>query len=195
MTVAIGIGATAGAAAGYLGGATDNMIMRLTDVMMSFPAILIAILVVIALDRDQWYPIMIAVGLINVPLFCRQVRATVLTIRGLDYVAASRAMGASQFHVLVKVILPATISPVIVLATLGLGVAILEVAGLAYLGIAGQPDDPEWGSMLASAKDHLSVSLWPIIVPGMAISLTVLGFNLLGDGLRDAVDPQSRNAD
>jgi peptide/nickel transport system permease protein len=150
MTVAIGIGATAGAAAGYLGGATDNMIMRLTDVMMSFPA---------------------------------------------DYVAASRAMGASQFHVLVKVILPATISPVIVLATLGLGVAILEVAGLAYLGIAGQPDDPEWGSMLASAKDHLSVSLWPIIVPGMAISLTVLGFNLLGDGLRDAVDPQSRNAD
>jgi peptide/nickel transport system permease protein len=91
--------------------------------------------------------------------------------------------------VLVKVILPAIVSPVIVLATLGLGVAVLEVAGLAYLGIAGQPDDPEWGSMLASSKDHMSVSLWPVIVPGAAISLTVLGFNLLGDGLRDALDP------
>jgi ABC-type dipeptide/oligopeptide/nickel transport system permease subunit len=192
MAVAIGIGATAGAIAGYVGGLTDNVIMRLVDVMMSFPAILIAILIVIALDRTEWYPIMIAVGLINVPLFCRQVRATVLTVRSLDYVAASRAMGASRTHVLLKVILPATMSPVIVLATLGLGVAVLEVAGLAFLGIAGQPDDAEWGSMLASAKDHMSVSLWPVFVPGIAISLTVLGFNLLGDGLRDALDPHLR---
>lgn len=192
MAVAIGVGALAGAIAGYVGGLTDNAIMRLVDVMMSFPAILIAILVVIAMDRTAWYPIMIAVGLINVPLFCRQVRATVLTVRSLDYVAASRAMGGSQAHVLLKVILPATVNPVIVLATLGLGVAVLEVAGLAFLGIAGQPDDAEWGSMLASAKDHMSVSLWPVFAPGIAISLTVLGFNLLGDGLRDALDPHVR---
>jgi peptide/nickel transport system permease protein len=193
MAVAIGVGATAGAVAGYAGGAVDNGIMRLADVMLSFPAILIAILIVIALDRSEWYPIMIAVGLINVPLFCRQVRASVLTIREMEYVDASRAMGASQSHLLLKVILPATVNPVIVLATLGLGVAVLEVAGLAFLGIAGQPDDAEWGSMLATAKGHMSVSLWPVVVPGVAISLTVLGFNLLGDGLRDALDPQMQS--
>lgn len=190
IALAIAVGVTIGVVAGYAGGWIDAAIMRAIDLLLSFPGILIAILVVLALDRASWTPIMIAVGVINIPVFARQVRATVLTVRSLDYVVASEAMGASSAHVLVRVILPAVVSPVIVLATLGLGTAVLEVAGLSFLGIAGQPDDPEWGTMLAVAKNFLAASFWPALAPGVAISLTVLGFNLLGDGLRDALDPQ-----
>ena len=189
IALAIACGATAGLIAGYSGGWVDGIIMRTIDIMLSFPGILVAILIVMASSQTSWVPIMIAVGVINIPAFCRQVRATVISTRGLDYVVASRAMGASTFHILRKVLLPSVVSPIIVLATLGLGTAVLEVAGLSYLGIAGQPDDAEWGSMLAAAKEHLSSSLWPVLAPGIAISMTVLGFNLLGDGLRDALDP------
>jgi peptide/nickel transport system permease protein len=188
--LAVLVGVSVGVAAGYAGGWTDALAMRGIDLVLSFPGILIAILVVLASDRASWTPIMVAVGVINIPVFARQVRATVLTVRSLDYVVASEAMGASSAHVLGRVILPAVVSPVIVLATLGLGTAVLEVAGLSFLGIAGQPDDPEWGTMLAVAKNFLAASFWPALAPGAAISLTVLGFNLLGDGLRDALDPR-----
>ena len=190
MTLAMAVGALAGLVAGYAGGWLDGVIMRAVDILLSFPGILIAILVVMATSRTSWMPIMIAVGVMNVPMFCRQVRATVLTVRHLEFVVASRAMGASPWHILRTGILPAAISPIVVLATLGFGAAILEVAGLSFLGIGGQPDDAEWGSMLAAARQYLTRSLWPALAPGVAISLTVLGFNLLGDALRDALDPQ-----
>ena len=190
MALAVVIGATAGLIAGYSGGWLDTVIMRAVDILLSFPGILIAILVVMATSRTSWFPIMVAVGVMNIPVFCRQIRATVLTVRHLDYVVASRAMGASGFHILWRGILPAAISPIVVLVTLGFGAAILEVAGLSFLGIGGQPDDAEWGSMLAAARQYLTRSFWPALAPGAAISLTVLGFNLLGDALRDALDPQ-----
>jgi len=193
MALAVTIGAIAGGCAGYFGGWIETGIMRTIDIMLSFPGILIAILVVLASDRSSWTPIMVAVGIINIPVFTRQIRASVLTIREQEYVAASRAMGASPLHLLAKVVLPATLSPMLVLATLGLGTAVLEVAGLSFLGIAGQPDDPEWGTMLAVAKNFLNVSIWPALAAGFSISLTVLGFNLLGDGLRDAFDPRLRD--
>ncbi|MEQ8788552.1 MAG: ABC transporter permease [Pirellulaceae bacterium] len=189
ITLAVVIGATAGALSGYFGGWLDATIMRTIDVALAFPSILIALLVAMAL-QPGWIAVMIAVGLINVPAFARQVRATVLTVRSTEYVLAARAMGASPWHILRTAVLPAIVNPVVVLGTLGLGSAILEVAGLAFLGIAGDPTEAEWGSMLAKAKDHISASIWPALGPGVAISLTVLGFNLLGDGLRDALDPR-----
>jgi peptide/nickel transport system permease protein len=133
----------------------------------------------------------IAVGLINVPLFARQVRATVLTVAQLDYVLASRALGASSWHVITRAILPSLISPVVVLGSLSLGTAILEVAGLSFLGLGGDPTIAEWGAMLTRAKTYWNSNPWLALGPGIAISMTVLGFNLLGDGLRDALDPRS----
>ncbi len=190
IAMAVLLGVSAGLVAGYYGGWRDAVVMRSVDLVLSFPGILIAILVVLVAGRSSWTPIIVAVAILNVPVFARQVRATVLTVRRLDYVVASEAMGASHRHLLGQVILPAVVSPVIVLATLGIGTAVLEVAGLSFLGIAGQPDDPEWGTMLAVAKGFLSASFWPALAPGVAISVTVLGFNLLGDGLRDALDPR-----
>jgi peptide/nickel transport system permease protein len=189
VALAIAVGATAGAVAGYWGGWLDLLVMRLFDIWQAFPSILVALLVVVALPPG-WTAVMLAVGLINVPIFCRQVRATVITIRHLDYVTAARAAGAGSPYILARVVLPSLVNPIVVLATLGLGTAILEVAALSFLGIAGQPDDPEWGNMLKDAKNTLRSSIWLAIAPGAAISLAVLGFNLLGDGLRDALDPR-----
>jgi peptide/nickel transport system permease protein len=189
IALAIAIGVPLGAIAGYAGGWIDAWLMRSIDVALAFPSILVALLVASALEPG-WGAVIIAVGLINVPVFARQIRSTILTMRDLDYVIASRSMGAGFFHVLSYVLLPGIVNPVIVLATLGLGSAILEVAGLSFLGIGGDPTEPEWGSMLRQAKEHLSASLWPALGPGLSISLSILGLNLLGDGLRDALDPQ-----
>lgn len=189
VLLAVALGAPAGAAAGYYGGWIDTWIMRSIDVVLAFPSILIALLAMVAL-RPGWTAVVLAVALINVPIFARQVRATVLSVRELDYVLAAQALGAGPWYILTRVLLPSLVSPVVVLATLGLGSAILEVAGLAFLGIAGDPTIPEWGSMLSEAKEFLNASLWPALAPGAAISLTILGFNLLGDGLRDALDPR-----
>ena len=188
VSIAIAIGGPAGAVAGYFGGWTDTLVMRAIDVLLTFPGILVAMLVVVSIG-PSWEGVMLAVGLINIPVFCRQVRATVLTVRNLEYVDAARAVGASTPYILTRVIFPSLINPIVVLGTLGLGTAILEVAGLSFLGVAGEMDAAEWGSMLSEAKDHLSTTIWPALAPGVAISLTVVGFNLLGDGLRDALDP------
>jgi peptide/nickel transport system permease protein len=189
VLLAIFIGVPLGAVAGYCGGWIDQWLMRTVDVALAFPSILIALLVASALETG-WIAVIIAVGLINVPVFARQIRSTVLTLRELDYVLASRAMGASTSHVLIYSLLPGIASPVIVLSTLGLGSAILEVAGLSFLGIGGDPTNPEWGTMLRQAKEYLAVSYWPAIGPGVSISLAILGLNLLGDGLRDVLDPR-----
>ncbi len=190
ILMAVMIGGPWGALAGYFGGRTDALLMRSIDVALAFPSILIALLLAAAW-QPSWFTVIVAVGLINVPTFARQVRATVLTVTQLEYVVASRALGATTGHILTHAILPALVSPVVVLATLSLGTAILEVAGLAFLGLGGDPTAAEWGSMLSQAKDYWSSNIWFAIAPGIAISLTVLGFNLLGDGLRDALDPRS----
>ncbi len=190
ILLAVGVGVPIGALAGYCGGTIDAWLMRTIDVALAFPSILIALLVASAFEPG-WTAVIIAVGLINVPVFARQIRSTVLTLRDLDYVVASRALGATHWHILTFALLPGIISPLLVLATLGLGSAILEVAGLSFLGIGGDPTSPEWGAMLRQAKEHLSASIWPAAGPGLAISLSILGFNLLGDGLRDVLDPRA----
>jgi peptide/nickel transport system permease protein len=162
--------------------------MRTIDILLAFPSVLIA-LICAAAWRPGWPTVILAVGMINVPAFARQVRATVLTVRHLEYVTASRAFGATPFRILLTEILPSLISPVIVLVSLGIGAAILEVAGLSFLGLGGDPTEPEWGNMLAQAKDYWSKNKAFALGPGGAISLAVLGFNLLGDALRDAFDP------
>ncbi|MFI4873759.1 MAG: ABC transporter permease [Blastopirellula sp. JB062] len=189
IVLAIFIGVPLGAAAGYFPGAVDQAIMRSIDVVLAFPAILIALLVMAAL-APGWPAVIVAVGLINIPIFARQIRATTLTLRSHEYVTAAVAAGATTRHIFIWTLLPGLVGPLVVLATLGLGSAILEVAGLSFLGISGDPTTPEWGGMLAEAKNDLSTSVWPAIAPGFAISLTILGFNLLGDGLRDALDPR-----
>lgn len=188
IILAIAVGVPIGAVAGYCGGAIDAWLMRTVDVALAFPSILIALLVASAMEPG-WSAVIVAVGLINVPVFARQIRTTVLTMRDLDYVVASRAMGAGFWHILTYALLPGMVGPVIVLATLGLGSAVLEVAGLSFLGISGDPTEPEWGTMLRQAKDDLSQTIWPALGPGLAISLSILGFNILGDGLRDVMDP------
>lgn len=188
ISLAILIGAPLGTIAGYFGGRTDSLIMRAIDVALAFPSILIAFLVVAAY-RPGWLAVVLAVALINVPMIARQVRATVLATRQLEFVTASRALGATHAYVMMRVLAPAVLIPIVVLGTLGLGSAILEVAGLSFLGIGGDAADAEWGSMLNEAKDNFHVTIWPALGPGIAISLSILGFNLLGDGLRDAMDP------
>jgi peptide/nickel transport system permease protein len=189
IALAVALGAPMGAIAGYLGGRCDAALMRLVDVALAFPSILLALLVTTAVARG-WAAVIVSVGLINLPTFARQVRANVLGLRSLDYVQASRALGGSNWHILTRVVLPGLVSPVAVLATLGLGSAILEVAGLSFIGVGGDPTEPEWGAMLSQAKDFLGQSVWPALGPGIAISLSILGFNLLGDGLRDAIEPR-----
>ncbi len=189
IALAVALGAPMGAIAGYLGGRCDAALMRLVDVALAFPSILLALLVTTAVARG-WEAVIVSVGLINLPTFARQVRANVLGLRSLDYVQASRALGGSNWHILTRVVLPGLVSPVAVLATLGLGSAILEVAGLSFIGVGGDPTEPEWGAMLSQAKDFLGQSVWPALGPGIAISLSILGFNLLGDGLRDAIEPR-----
>ena len=162
--------------------------MRSLDVALAFPSVLIALLVAVMLPPG-WTRVILAVALINLPTVARQCRATVLTVRNLDYVLASRALGARSLRTLLRDILPSLIAPVITLATLGIGTAILEVAALSFLGIGGDPSEPEWGCMLAQSKSYWSHNPYAAIGPGAAITLTVLGFNLLGDALRDALDP------
>jgi len=190
IVLAVVLGTPVGAIAGYFGGRLDSLLMRAIDVALAFPSVLIALLVSAAYG-PSWAAVVIAVGLINVPVFARQVRATVLTVAQLDYVLASRAFGATSWHVVTREILPSLVSPVVVLASLSLGTAILEVAGLSFLGLGGDPTIAEWGAMLTRAKTYWNSNAWLAIGPGAAISLTVLGFNLLGDGLRDALDPRS----
>jgi peptide/nickel transport system permease protein len=193
VALAVAIGAPLGAVAGYYAGVLDSLIMRTLDVALTFPSVLIALLVSVSI-APGWTRVIIAVGLMNIPTIARQCRATVLTVRHLDYVLASRALGASSFRTLWREILPSLVAPVVTLATLGLGTAILEVAALSFLGIGGDPTEPEWGSMLSQSKSYWSKNPYAALGPGAAITLTVLGFNLLGDALRDALDPQSTHS-
>lgn len=188
VTIAILIGATIGAIAGYAAGWVDNLLMRIMDVVLGFPGFLLAIAIVAALGPGLRNTL-IALAIVTIPQYARVMRASVLSIKDIDYVAASRALGASSTRILLTRIAPNAITPLIVLGTLGIASAILEAAGLGFLGLGAQPPQAEWGTMLAANRNRVFSDPHLVFFPGLAIMITVLGFNLIGDGLRDAMDP------
>ena len=186
---AILVGTLIGAISGYLGGTSDNILMRLMDVLLAFPALLLAIAIVTAAGRSL-VNALIAIGIVSIPVYARIVRSTVITTRESDFVTASKALGESSFGILFRRIMPNSITPLIVAATLGIGGAVLEIAALAFIGVTGDVSNPEWGSIIGLEKDQIFRAPHIILIPGIAITITVLAFNLLGDGLRDALDPR-----
>jgi ABC-type dipeptide/oligopeptide/nickel transport system permease subunit len=188
VTLALVVGSALGALAGYVGGWLDNIIMRIMDVILGFPALLLAIAIVAVLGRGLRNALL-AIAIVTMPGYARVMRAQVLAIKESDFVAASRALGASAGQVLIRRIVPNAMTPLVVLATLGIATAILEAAGLSFLGLGAQPPMAEWGSMLASERNQVFTAPHLVFFPGLAIMITVLGFNLMGDGLRDALDP------
>ena len=186
---AIIVGTVLGAVSGYAGGWVDNVVMRLMDVLMAFPSLLLAIAIVNVLGRGLQNALL-AIAIVNIPIYARVVRASVLSIKEQDFVEASRALGAQPLRILFVRILPNALSPLIVQGTLGIAGAILSAAALSFLGLGAQPPTPEWGSMLGSERNQVFTAPHLVFYPGLAIMLTVLAFNLLGDGLRDALDPR-----
>jgi ABC-type dipeptide/oligopeptide/nickel transport system permease subunit len=191
ITFAIILGGIIGALAGYIGGWVDTLLMRIMDVLMAFPSLLLAIAIVTVLGTGL-INALLAIGIVSIPRFARLVRASVLSTKELDYVAASRALGASPMRLLFMRILPNSITPLIVQGTLGIATAILDAAALSFLGLGAEPPRPEWGLMLGEEKNSVFNAPHLLIFPGIAIMLTVLSFNLVGDGLRDALDPRLR---
>lgn len=194
--IAVGISAIVGGAfgaiAGYYGGKLDNFIMRVMDVLLAIPGILLAISIVAALGPGL-VNVMIAVGIGSVPQYARIVRASILSIRDQEFVEAARAVGANDFRIIMKHIIPNSLAPIIVQATLGVASAILSAAGLSFIGLGIQPPTPEWGAMLSTGRDYLRDHWHVATFPGLAIMITIFGLNLLGDGLRDALDPRLKN--
>ncbi len=186
---AIIIGTFLGAVGGYAGGWLDNLIMRFMDVLLAFPSFLLAIAIVSVLGRGLQNALL-AIGIVTIPVYARVVRASVLSVKEQEYVAASLALGGSHFHILFTRILPNAIPPLIVQGTLGIATAILDAAALSFLGLGAQPPTPEWGTMLGSERNQVFTAPHLVFFPGLAIMITVLSFNLLGDGLRDAIDPR-----
>jgi peptide/nickel transport system permease protein len=190
--IGLSIGMLIGGIAGYVGGVVDSVLMRCMDVMLAIPGLLFAIAIVAALQPGLWQ-IMVAVGIVNIPIFARLLRSSVLAQRENDFVLAARAVGVRKHVILTSHILPNAISPLIVQATLAMATAIIDVAGLAFLGLGTQdPSTPEWGAMLTDVNEYLQSAPFLAIVPGVAIVLSVLGFNMIGDGLREALDPKLR---
>lgn len=191
--VAVGIAASLGTAmgllAGYHGGVLDNILMRVVDVFLAFPVIVLAI-AIIAVLGPSLVNVMIALGLVAWTTYARVVRGQVLVVRELDFVQAARAVGAGDARIVVRHILPNTLAPIIVLATIGMATAIIAEAALSFLGLGVQPPTPSWGSMLNEGRAFLRMAPHISTFPGLAIMVTVLGFNFLGDGLRDALDPR-----
>ncbi|MCX6048925.1 MAG: ABC transporter permease [Chloroflexi bacterium] len=189
VAFAIVIGAFFGAIAGYLGGWTDNVIMRVMDVLLAFPSLILAIAIVTVLGPGLSNTLF-AIGIVSIPGYARITRASVLSIKELDYVTADRALGVPAMRILFYHILPNALTPLVVQATLGIAGAILSAAALSFLGLGAQPPTPEWGAMIGQERNQVFTAPHLIFFPGVALILTVLGFNLLGDGLRDALDPR-----
>jgi len=190
--MSLSFGLTMGMLAAYFGGKVDLFIMRIVDIMLSIPAILLAIVVVSILGPSLTNA-MIAIGIVGIPTYARVVRASVLTEREKEYVVASRINGSSNMRLMFKVILPNAATPIIVQSTMGFASAVLEAAGLSFLGLGAQPPTPEWGAMLSDSLQFIMSAPWMIFYPGLAIFLTVLGFNLMGDGLMDVLDPKLKD--
>ncbi len=189
VTFAIIIGGLLGAVAGFIGGWLDDLIMRTLDVLMAFPSLLLAIAIVAVLGPGL-INALLAIAIIEIPIFARVVRASVLSVKELDYVMASRAQGASEFRVLFTRIMPNALTPLIVQGTLGIASAILSAAALSFLGLGAEFPTPEWGLMLGEERNSVFNAPFLVFFPGFAIMVTVLSFNLIGDGLRDVLDPR-----
>jgi peptide/nickel transport system permease protein len=193
VAISLGLGTPLGALAGYKGGRLDALIMRSMDLLLAFPSILLAIAIVTVLGNNLTNA-MIAVGVVGIPIFARITRASVLSVKELEFVQAARTIGCSNARILWVHILPNCINPLVVQATLSLGTSVLDAAGLSFLGLGAKPPTPEWGTMLADTYRYYEQAPWLVLAPGLAILGMVLGFNLLGDGLRDALDPKTREA-
>jgi peptide/nickel transport system permease protein len=191
VVLAAAVGVAVGLAAGVLGGRVDDAIMRVADVQLAFPVIMLAIAIVAVVGTSR-AALVSVLALSGWVLYARTVRASVLTIRQLDYVEAARTLGASDLRVILLHILPNTLAPILVIGSSQFATMVLLESGLSFLGLGVQPPQPSWGAMLAEGRDYLSNAWWLATVPGMAISLVVLGANLLGDGLRDLLDPRLR---
>jgi peptide/nickel transport system permease protein len=195
--ISLGIGVPVGALAGYYGGWLESVLMRITDTFLSLPSLLVLILLSAILrevdaplfERNNVVTIGMVIGILAWMTFARLVRATFLTLRELDFVSATRALGGSDLRIIVKHILPNSIGPIIVEATLELGYAIIEESGLSFLGFGIQPPTPSWGNLLSNAQEHFTKYPWLAIFPGLMIFLTIISVNYIGDGLRDAFDP------
>jgi peptide/nickel transport system permease protein len=192
VTIAILIGVPLGLVSGFYGGLADRLLMRLVDLMLTFPGILLALVIIAILGPDLFHA-MLAVGISASPTYARVVRATVLSAKSQTYVEAARATGCTNARIMGRHILPNTVAPIIVLGTLGVAGAIIAAAALSYLGLGAGPPVPEWGALLSEGRNYLRVAWWMTTFPGLAIMTAVLSINLLGDGLRDALDPRLRN--
>lgn len=189
VCIALVTGGILGAIAGYFGGTVDNIIMRIMDIFLSIPILLLAIMIVAALGSSM-LNLMIAIGLASMPTFARIVRASVLSVKDQEFVEAARAIGAKNDHIILRHIMPNCLSPIIVQATLRVATAILSTASLSFISLGIQAPAPEWGAMLASGRAYIRDAPHIVIIPGLLIMITILSLNLLGDGLRDALDPK-----
>lgn len=192
VSISVVVGGFLGAIAGYFGGKLDNVIMRCMDVLLAIPSILLAISIAASLGPGL-INLMIAVGISSIPGYARLVRASTLSIRNIEYVEASKSVGASNLSIILKHIIPNCLSPVIVQATLGVAFAILTAASLSFIGLGIKPPQPEWGAMLSSGREFIRTHMHLTLFPGLAIMITILALNFLGDGLRDALDPKLKN--
>jgi peptide/nickel transport system permease protein len=190
VALALLLGSAVGLVAGFFRGRLDGALMRVMDVLLAFPSLLLALAVVGTLGPGLVNAV-IAIAIVDVPQYARLVRSVVLGTREEEYVQAARALGAGNGRLMLRHVLPSAIGPIVVQATLGVGFAILAIAGLSFLGLGVQPPVSDWGEMLARGRRYLPDATWLMLFPGLAVSLTVLGFNLLGDGLRDALDPRA----
>ncbi len=185
------IGVLLGVLAGFYGKWVDVIISRIFDIMLAFPSILLAIAIVAMLGPSLMNAL-IAIAIINIPIYGRLVRSRVISVKNEEYIMSARLLGMSNNRILFSHILPNCLTPIIVQGTLGIGTAIIEIAGLGFLGLGAQPGQPEWGKMLADSREFISTAPWTLIFPGISIMLIVLGFNMFGDGLRDALDPKMK---
>ena len=192
-TLSLTVGIFFGVIAGYVGGRTDTLIMRVMDVILAFPSLLLA-LVLVAVLGPGLINAMIAIALVLQPHFVRLTRAAVLSEKTKDYVVAAKVAGAKPLRLMFRTILPNCMAPLIVQATLSFSTAILDAAALGFLGMGAQPPTPEWGTMLAEAREFILRAWWVVTLPGLAILITVLAINLMGDGLRDALDPKLKRS-
>jgi len=189
VVLALAGGGAAGIASGYYGGPVDGLLMRVMDVIFAFPAVLLAIAIMAVAGTAVW-TVIVAIGVVYTPQFARVSRAGVLATRGLEYVEAAAAMGAGARRILLRHILPNISAPLIVQTSLSLSLAILTESALSFLGLGTQPPTPSWGNMLAESRRFMALAPWTAVFPGATIATVVLGFNLLGDGLRDLLDPR-----
>ena len=192
MLAAVAIGSIIGAIAGYYGGRVDDVLMRLMDILLAIPPMLMSISIVAALGHSM-VNLMIALSLAYIPVFARVIRSSILTVKGQEFIEAAKACGTSNARIILRHIIPNAIGPIIVQATLAMGSTILSISSLSFMGMGIQPPQPEWGTMLYEGRDLIRTSPYLVIFPGIAIALAVLSLNLLGDGLRDALDPRMKN--